>query len=51
MRCKLGSIVGLGLVWLCTLNGNGAQAADASVKPGMEAPAFTLPSQTGRICR
>jgi peroxiredoxin Q/BCP len=45
MRYKLGSIVGLGLVWLCTLNGNEAQAADASVKAGMEAPAFTLPSQ------
>ena len=35
----------LGAVLLCIAGGNSAHAADAVVKPGMKAPAFTLPSQ------
>lgn len=44
MRHEVSCVAGLSLLSLCML-GNSVRAADTVVKPGMEAPAFTLPSQ------
>jgi thioredoxin-dependent peroxiredoxin len=45
MKNKLNVFAGLSLLWLCAVGANGAHAAETVVKPGMKAPAFTLPSQ------
>ena len=45
MKKKVNVFVGLSLLWLCAVGANGAHAAETVVKPGMKAPAFTLPSQ------
>lgn len=45
MKKRLNTCVGLSLVWLCAVGANHAHAAEIVVKPGMKAPAFTLPSQ------
>ena len=43
MKKRLNTCVGLSLVWLCAVGANHAHAAEIVVKPGMKAPAFTLP--------
>lgn len=45
MRKKVSYVVGLSVIWLSAVGANTAYAAETVVKAGMQAPAFTLPSQ------
>ena len=45
MKKRTNMCVGLSLLWLCAVGAHDAHAAEMAVKPGMKAPAFTLPSQ------
>ena len=49
MRKKVSYVVGLSMIWLCTVAANSAHAAEAVVKPGAKAPSFTLPSQENKL--